>query len=65
MPPAEVTKHYFKYFGPTKTVYDMLDDKRKDDFETALTALWEKNNTSSDSNTEMKADYLEVIAVKK
>jgi ubiquinone/menaquinone biosynthesis C-methylase UbiE len=65
MPPLEVTRHYFKYFGPTKTVYDMLDDAKRAEFEKALTVVWEKENTATDGSTRTAVDYVEVTALKK
>lgn len=65
MAPPEVSSHYIKYFGPTKTVYDMLEDKSKAEFERDLTEVWVKNNKGTPDNTIIEADYLQVVATKK
>jgi 2-polyprenyl-3-methyl-5-hydroxy-6-metoxy-1,4-benzoquinol methylase len=60
--PREVVEHFRKYFGPTKTAFDALDDAARDAFRRDMEELWSEHNLAADGTTEVEGEYLEVIA---
>ena len=62
--PAGTTEAFVKYFGPIKTVYEMLDDEKKKEFTDAITDVFKKYNVSEGSNNVMIGEYLQVVATK-
>lgn len=65
MLPNEAVEYFIAYFGPTKTLYEMLDEGKRAQFKKELTKIWSDNNISKDGSTMVDAEYLQVIAVKK
>lgn len=64
MPPAEVAKHYFAHFGPTKKAREVLDEDGRRALEADLEALWSRNNQADDGTTQVDAGILEIVAVR-
>lgn len=65
MTPSDVCEHFIKYFGPTNTLYEMLNDEKRAQFKKDFIKLFASNNLSKDSITTVDAEYLEVIAAKR
>jgi len=64
LPPSEVLNVFRQYFGPTRTAFSRLDAQGQAALAADLTHLWEKNNEASDGTTLVRAEYLEVQAVR-
>ena len=64
MPPYEAAEHYIKYFGPTNTTYNSLDDEAKILFRKDFIKLWADHNIGKNNKTIVDAEYLEVVAKK-
>jgi ubiquinone/menaquinone biosynthesis C-methylase UbiE len=64
-PPAEVVEHFRKYFGPTVMAFKAIPPENHEAFRSDTEALWTKNNTATDGTTDVKSEYLEVIATKR
>ena len=64
MSPAEATEHFITYFGPTKTLYGMLDEATREKFKNDLKNLWTSNNVATDGTLAFDSEYLQVIARK-
>ena len=62
--PAGTTEYFMKYFGPTKTVYEMLEDDEQKKFYDEITDVFKKYNISKGHNNVMVGEYLQVIATK-
>lgn len=63
-PPKEVVAFFRKYFGPTQMAFSKLDDAGQLALATQLESLWHEHNLSNDGVTEIKAEYLDVRAVR-
>ena len=64
-PPAEVVEHFRKYFGPTVMAFKAIPPENHEAFRGDTEALWAKNNTATDGTTDVKSEFLEVVAIKK
>lgn len=64
MSPPDASEHFITYFGPTKTLYGMLDESNRTKYRNELSNLWAENNLSTDGTTTVDSEYLEVIATK-
>ena len=62
--PLEVADYFITYFGPTNKIYENLDIDSRRSFKNNLIELFEENNISVTEQTEVEAEYLEVIATK-
>lgn len=62
--PNEVVEHFRKYFGPTNTVFAILDAERQAALRRDLEELWTANNQATDGTTRVESEYLEVVAVR-
>jgi ubiquinone/menaquinone biosynthesis C-methylase UbiE len=62
--PLEVADYFITYFGPTNKIYENLDIDSRRNFKNNLIELYEENNISVTGQTEVEAEYLEVIATK-
>jgi SAM-dependent methyltransferase len=63
-PPEKVVALFREYFGPTKMAFSRLDPATQSQFQEHLISLWKQNNQASDGGTEIRAEYLEVRAVR-
>lgn len=62
--PVEVVEHFRLYYGPTQKAFDALDDDAKQALRRDLEEHWTENNSATDGTTDVKSEYLEVIAVR-
>ena len=63
-PPSEVVNVFRQYFGPTQAAFSRLDTQGQAALAAALLQLWEKNNEATDATTLVRAEYLEVQAIR-
>jgi ubiquinone/menaquinone biosynthesis C-methylase UbiE len=63
--PAEVVEHFRRYFGPTVMAFKAIPEENHEAFRSDTEALWAKNNSATDGTTNVKSEYLEVVATKK
>lgn len=63
--PAEVVEHFRQYFGPTVMAFKAISPENHESFRSDTEALWQQNNIATDGTTNVKSEYLEVIAKKK
>ena len=63
-PPEKVVALFREYFGPTKTAFARLDPDGQERLSKALESLWHEHNESKKGTTLVKAEYLEVHAVR-
>lgn len=64
-PPAEVVELFKTYFGPTVMAFKAIPPENHEAYRSDLESLWTEHNTAADARTEVKSEYLEVIATKK
>jgi 2-polyprenyl-3-methyl-5-hydroxy-6-metoxy-1,4-benzoquinol methylase len=63
--PAEVVEFYRNHYGPTNQAFAALNKTGRVALQHDLENLWIQHNEASDGTTRYKAEYLEVIAVRK
>jgi ubiquinone/menaquinone biosynthesis C-methylase UbiE len=63
-PPKEVVMFFRKYFGPTQMAFAKLDEAGQAELAEQMERLWHEHNLSSNGVTEVKAEYLDVRAVR-
>jgi SAM-dependent methyltransferase len=63
-PPREVVDLFRQYFGPTQAAFSNLDAQGQAALAADLTQLWEKHNEGGSGKTFVRAEYLEVRAVR-
>lgn len=63
-PPAAVVEHFKNYFGPTQKAFGTLDEKGQAALRSDLEKHWSANNRATDDTTEIRSNYLEVIATR-
>lgn len=63
--PAEVVELFRKYFGPTVMAFKIIPPENHEAYRSDMEALWTANNAATDGGTEVKSEYLEVVAIKK
>jgi SAM-dependent methyltransferase len=64
-PPAEVVEFFKNNYGPTTRAFAALGEAERSTLRSELVELWTSYNTSCDlSRTQVKAEYLEVVAVR-
>ena len=62
--PKETVDFFRRYFGPTQAAFSRLDEPGQTELAAQLESLWNEHNTAKDGTTEVKAEYLEVQAVR-
>ncbi len=62
--PAETVEFFRRYFGPTQMAFARLDDAGQQELAHDLEALWAEHNTANDGTTSVKAEYLDVRAIR-
>ncbi|MCA1591039.1 MAG: class I SAM-dependent methyltransferase [Acidobacteria bacterium] len=63
--PAGVVELFRKYFGPTVMAFKAIPAENHEAYRSDMEGLWTANNIAKDGGTEVKSEYLEVIARKK
>jgi ubiquinone/menaquinone biosynthesis C-methylase UbiE len=63
-PAAQVVQHFREYFGPTKMAFSRLDEAGQAGLASDLEKLWSEHNEGPASETQVKAEYLDVRARK-
>lgn len=63
-PPLEVLALFRKYFGPTQVAFSKLDEKGQAALAGDLGGLWNEYNQATDGTTRIRAEYLEVHAMR-
>jgi SAM-dependent methyltransferase len=63
-PPAEVVEFFRLYYGPTNRAFSALDPVGRSGLRHDLEMLWDRNNLAGRSVTYVKAEYLEVVAIR-
>lgn len=60
--PAETVEYFRQFYGPTQMAFKALDEEKQTALRRELEELWTANNSVTDGTTDVKAEYLEVIA---
>ncbi|HSE32595.1 MAG TPA: class I SAM-dependent methyltransferase [Pyrinomonadaceae bacterium] len=63
-PPADVVEFFRRYYGPTQRAFGALDENAQAALRKELEQLWSDNNKATDGTTDIKAEYLEVLATR-
>ena|SRR5258708_838675 len=63
-PPEDVIQFFRKYFGPTQMAFARLDSDGQAALKADLVRHWSTCNLSTDGNTLVRGEYLEVIATR-
>ena len=63
-PPSEVVEFFRLYYGPTNRAFSALDGPGRSELRHDLEQLWDRNNLAGRGATYVKAEYLEVIAIR-
>ena len=63
-PPEDVVEFYRQYYGPTNRAFASLDADAGRQLRKELEELWSSHNLAGDGFTVVKAEYLEVMAVR-
>src|SRR5262249_14699467 len=63
-PPAEVVEFFRQFYGPTNRAFASLDESSAKRLRKELEALWLAHNSGGDEITVVRAEYLEVIALR-
>jgi hypothetical protein len=63
-PPSDVLNLFRQYFGPTQIAFSKLDAQEQAALAADLLQLWEKHNEATDGTTFVRAEYLEVQAIR-
>ena len=64
-PPAEVVEFFRVYYGPTNSAFAALDAAGQSALRGDLEQLWAGNNRATDGSTQVEAEYLEVVAIRR
>ena len=62
--PEGVAEHFKMYFGPTVMALKAMGEDNHEPFTRDLVHLWSENNMRTDGSTQVRSEYLEVIATK-
>jgi ubiquinone/menaquinone biosynthesis C-methylase UbiE len=62
--PAEVVESFRRYYGPTLKAFAALDEKGQNALHQELGQLWSVHNQSNNGVTQVKSEYLEVVATR-
>lgn len=60
----ELVQFFRDYFGPTQMTFSRLDAKGQREYAAALESLWDENNLSAGPGTQVRTEYLEVVATR-
>jgi 2-polyprenyl-3-methyl-5-hydroxy-6-metoxy-1,4-benzoquinol methylase len=63
-PPDAVVEFFRVNYGPTTRAFAALDGKSQEQLRNELVSLWSAHNQATDNTTKVKAEYLEVIAIR-
>jgi SAM-dependent methyltransferase len=63
-PPADVVQFFRQYFGPTQVAFSRLPTAEQASYTSDLENLWRENNLAPQGRTSVRAEYLEVIAIR-
>jgi hypothetical protein len=63
-PPSDVVAFSREYFGPTKVAFSRLDAAGQASYAADLEKLWAAHNEAPAGRTLVRAEYLEVVAVR-
>ena len=63
-PPAEVVDFFRLYYGPMNRAFASLDAEAQKQLHSELEQLWSAHNLAGDELTVVKAEYLEVVAIR-
>jgi SAM-dependent methyltransferase len=63
-PPTEVVEFFRLYYGPINRAFSALDGPGRSALRHDLEQLWSRNNLYGSGSTHVKAEYLEVAAVR-
>jgi SAM-dependent methyltransferase len=63
-PPSEVVEFFRLYYGPTNRAFSALDPVGRSALRHDLEQLWNRNNLAGKGLTSVKAEYLEVVAIR-
>src|ERR1041384_5444073 len=63
-PPADVVEFFRQYYGPTNRAFSTLEEDAARMLRSELEALWSNSNRGGDNLTVVKAEYLEVVAIR-
>ena len=63
--PAGTAELFRATYGPTVRAFETLDEDRRALLATDLTEHWTRHQRGSDGTTEVEAEFLEVIAVRR
>lgn len=63
-PPREIVDLFRKYFGPTQMAFSRLDEAGQKSLAVQTESLWAEHNTATDGTTAVKAEYLDVRAIR-
>jgi SAM-dependent methyltransferase len=63
-PPSEVVEFFRLYYGPTNRAFSSLDGPGRSALRQDLEQLWDLNNLAGAGATYVKAEYLEVVAIR-
>ena len=61
----ELVQFFFDYYGPTEKAYGSLDNAGKESLRKGLERVFSEHNISQNGTTDLRAEYLEVEAIKK
>ncbi len=62
--PRETVDFFRKYFGPTQMAFSRLDEAGQKSLAEQMESLWVEHNTAKDGTTAVKAEYLDVRAIR-
>jgi len=63
-PPQDVVRFYREYYGPTRMAFSKLDEQDQARLSAALEQLWHEHNEAAGERTQVRAEYLEVMALR-
>ena len=63
-PPKQVVAFFRDHFGPTQMAFAKLDEAGQAALAAQMEALWREHNLANDGVTEVKAEYLDVRAIR-
>jgi SAM-dependent methyltransferase len=63
-PPRDVVQFFRDYFGPTKVAFSRLDSSAQQAYAADLEHTWLEQNEADGERTLVRAEYLEVVAIR-
>ena len=64
-PPDAVVDFFRKNYGPVTRAFESLDSRGQEQLRSELASLWSAHNKSGGNTTQVDAEYLEVVAIRK